>query len=101
MGGGVNEGRRKWNVWIARDVAVDTAPPYAPPAWPRRHRQSDFFTKPEIKEAYRGFVHTITSRVNTINGRKFSDDPTIMAWNLLNECVHRARYLAGCRVCAR
>ena len=56
---------------------------------PRRRRrlppQVDFFTSPAIKEAYRGFVHTITSRVNTINGRRYSDDPTIMAWDLLNE----------------
>jgi hypothetical protein len=24
-------------------------------------------------------------RVNTINGRTYSEDPTIMAWNLINE----------------
>ena len=24
-------------------------------------------------------------RVNTINGRTYSEDPTVMAWNLINE----------------
>ena len=28
----------------------------------------------------------ITQRVNTINGRKYSEDPTIFAWELCNEC---------------
>ena len=34
---------------------------------------------------YRGFVKTILTRVNTINGRTYSEDPTVMAWDLLNE----------------
>ena len=28
----------------------------------------------------------ITQRINTINGRKYSEDPTIFAWELCNEC---------------
>ena len=34
---------------------------------------------------YQSWLQTITSRVNTINGRKYSEDPTIMAWDLINE----------------
>ncbi|PRW59651.1 nitrilase 2 isoform A [Chlorella sorokiniana] len=47
--------------------------------------QVDFFTKPECVDIYQGFVKTILNRVNTINGRTYKNDPTIMAWNLLNE----------------
>ncbi len=29
---------------------------------------------------------TITQRVNTVNGRRYSEDPAIFAWELCNEC---------------
>eukprot|EP01025_Chloroclados_australasicus_P056089 TRINITY_DN6893_c0_g1_i5.p1 TRINITY_DN6893_c0_g1~~TRINITY_DN6893_c0_g1_i5.p1 ORF type:complete len:315 (+),score=14.26 TRINITY_DN6893_c0_g1_i5:200-1144(+) len=34
---------------------------------------------------YKSHVLTILNRVNKFNGRKYKDDPTIMAWDLLNE----------------
>ena len=34
---------------------------------------------------YKDYVKTMTSRVNTINGRTYCQDPTIFAWDLLNE----------------
>ena len=40
----------------------------------------DFFTREDIKDMYKGFVKTIATRVNSINGRTYKDDPTIMAW---------------------
>lgn len=40
----------------------------------------DFFTREDIKGMYKGFVETIVNRVNTINGRTYKEDPTIMAW---------------------
>lgn len=45
----------------------------------------DFFTNEKSKEIYREVIRVITSRVNTINGRVYRDDPTIMGWNLANE----------------
>lgn len=58
-------------------------------AWAGSSNQEDFYTDPEIKQMYKDFVKTILTRENTINGRVYSEDPTIMAWNLLNEprCV--------------
>ena len=47
--------------------------PSAPP-------QVDFFTSPAIKAMFQGWVQTLATRVNTINGRAYRDDPTIMAW---------------------
>lgn len=45
----------------------------------------DFYTNPAIIKMYQDFVETILNRKNTINGRLYKNDPTVMAWNLLNE----------------
>jgi mannan endo-1,4-beta-mannosidase len=34
---------------------------------------------------YRNHIQTVISRVNTVNGRLYRDDPTIFAWELANE----------------
>ena len=53
--------------------------------------KNDFYSDYKIKQMYKAHLRTFTSRVNTINGRKYSEDPTIYYWNLLNEprwCAH-------------
>lgn len=45
----------------------------------------DFFTNPAVKQLYKNNAKALTSRVNTINGRTYSQDPTIFAWDLINE----------------
>lgn len=52
-------------------------------------RHNDFFTDRYCKKFYRSHVSAVLLRVNSINGRTYKDDPTIMAWNLMNEprCV--------------
>ncbi|CAL8463534.1 g3068 [Coccomyxa elongata] len=52
----------------------------------------DFYTDPTIMGWYKDYVKTIITRVNTINGRTYGSDPTIFAWDLLNE--------ARCQNCA-
>lgn len=44
-----------------------------------------FFTSTYCKAYYKQFVDTLTSRVNTVNGRTYKDDDTIFAWELGNE----------------
>ena len=34
---------------------------------------------------YKNYAKTLLGRMNTINGRTYSSDPTIFAWDLLNE----------------
>jgi len=34
---------------------------------------------------YKRHIHVILNRKNSVNGRAYKDDPTIMAWNLANE----------------
>jgi mannan endo-1,4-beta-mannosidase len=57
--------------------------------WAGSTNQEDFYTDPQIKGWYKDFVSTVLNRENTLNGRTYSEDPTIMAWDLLNEprCV--------------
>lgn len=53
--------------------------------WAGKTDPVDFYTDPEIKQMYKDFVKTLLTRVNTINGRTYLDDPTIMAIDLFNE----------------
>src|SRR5205085_334642 len=46
---------------------------------------SRFYGCEPCKQAYNAQVDFILSRTNTYNKRKYSDDPTIMAWELANE----------------
>lgn len=43
--------------------------------------------QPKLRQAYKDMVKTLITRVNTINGHKYSDDPAILAWMLVEEFV--------------
>ncbi|KAJ0975475.1 hypothetical protein J5N97_017440 [Dioscorea zingiberensis] len=45
----------------------------------------DFFSDPTIKGYYKAHVKMILTRVNTITNVMYKDDPTIFAWELMNE----------------
>lgn len=45
----------------------------------------DFFTNPVVKGFYKNHIKTVLNRYNTINGVIYKNDPTIMAWELMNE----------------
>lgn len=51
-----------------------------------------FYTDPEIKDAYKKYVKMMINRRNTITGILYKDDPTIMAWELMNEPHTRDGY---------
>ena len=53
--------------------------------WYGRSQHHEFFTAPELKQAYRDWVKHVISRKNTVNGRAYRDDPTVFAWELANE----------------
>ncbi len=44
-----------------------------------------FYSNPEAIQLYRNYVHMIVTRRNTVSGRLYSEDPTIMSWQLVNE----------------
>ena len=53
--------------------------------WYGRSAHHDFYTVPEIRQAYKNWVHHLVTRVNTVNGKTYRDDPAIFAWELANE----------------
>ncbi|XP_017697071.1 mannan endo-1,4-beta-mannosidase 8-like isoform X1 [Phoenix dactylifera] len=45
----------------------------------------DFFSDPTVKGYYKAHVEAILTRVNTYTNITYKDDPTIFAWELMNE----------------
>ncbi|HYO97161.1 MAG TPA: cellulase family glycosylhydrolase, partial [Polyangiaceae bacterium] len=44
-----------------------------------------FYACTSCQTAFRAHIQTVVSRVNSINGRKYNEDPTIFSWQLANE----------------
>jgi hypothetical protein len=57
---------------------------------------------PAALALYRDHITAVTHRVNSLTGVRYRDDPTIMAWNLLNEPRWVSREVCLCdHVCDR
>jgi mannan endo-1,4-beta-mannosidase len=77
-------GMSQYNVW-ADDVPV--VDPHNPAqGW---HAFMDFsagfYSNAKAAAIHREVVRSVVTRVNTVNGLRYADDPTIMAWQLANE----------------
>jgi hypothetical protein len=48
-------------------------------------RYTFFFTDPRTKQFYKDWVEHVLNRTNALTGIKYKDDPTIFAWDLMNE----------------
>lgn len=44
-----------------------------------------FYRLPAAQEAWRAAIVKLVTRRNTVNGRRYNEDPTIMSWQLANE----------------
>ena len=53
--------------------------------WYGRNKHHEFFTAPELQQAYRDWVKHVIGRKNSVNGRAYREDPTVFAWELANE----------------
>ncbi|XP_058092028.1 mannan endo-1,4-beta-mannosidase 7 [Magnolia sinica] len=58
--------------------------------WARNQGQyltsdDDFFTNPVVKGYYKNHIKTVLTRRNSMTGVAYKDDPTIFAWELMNE----------------
>jgi len=51
---------------------------------PREVRKG-FFEDEDANKLYKNFVHNLITRTNSINGVQYREDPTIFAWELMNE----------------
>ena len=56
--------------------------------------EDDFYTDARIQEWYRGFIEELVTRRNTITGRDYREDPTILMWELANEPLAQNRHEA-------
>ncbi|KAJ4793770.1 hypothetical protein LUZ62_045016 [Rhynchospora pubera] len=45
----------------------------------------DFFTDDIVKQYYKNHIKAVLTRVNSITGLMYKDDPSIFAWELINE----------------
>ncbi|KDP44593.1 hypothetical protein JCGZ_22175 [Jatropha curcas] len=45
----------------------------------------DFFRHPVVKNYFKNHIKTVLNRYNSFTGIHYKDDPTIMAWELMNE----------------
>lgn len=70
--------------WTNGGTFVDLGDPAHP--WPEfQNATAKFYENAAAKASYRDYVRAVLSRVNTVTGVRYSDDPTIMAWQLANE----------------
>ncbi|KAL5704688.1 mannan endo-1,4-beta-mannosidase [Ranunculus cassubicifolius] len=47
--------------------------------------EDDFYRNPVVKSFYKNHVKSVITRYNSFTGVSYKDDPTIMAWELINE----------------
>lgn len=53
--------------------------------WFGSSQKNDFFDNPGIESAFQAYMAMLVNRVNTVTGVAYKNDPTIMAWDLMNE----------------
>ena len=46
-------------------------------------QRSDFYASTIVQQDFQDFIHYILTRVNTITGVAYKDDPSIMGWQLV------------------
>ena len=70
--------------WVNGGRYIDMNDPAHPwPAFP--DFASDFYTSSRAVGMYHDWVRDMVTRTNSITGKAYADDPTIMAWQLANE----------------
>lgn len=71
-------GMAQWLAWRGRPVAA------ADRDHPARYA-ADFYADGQLREAYRQRVTALLDRRNTLTGRRYGEDDTVLAWELMNE----------------
>jgi mannan endo-1,4-beta-mannosidase len=77
-------GMVQYNVWADGGPGVNPEDPAL--GWPAfMNFAASFYANARANALYREFIRGLVSRTNTVNGREYAADPTIMAWQLANE----------------
>ena len=53
--------------------------------WFHAASRDAFYTDPAIRGAYQSYIEQVLTRTNTMTGRSYKDEPSIVAWELANE----------------
>lgn len=80
----------QWSGGMSQYVSWFTGKPVFDPdvtnEWnPFMENSATFYRIEEAQKLYRDVIKAIITRTNTINGKRYSEDPTIMSWQLANE----------------
>jgi len=77
-------GMAQYNVWADGGEGMDPENPAQ--GWRAFMLFSaKFYGNQKANDIFRNYLRTIITRVNSCNGRSYSEDPTIMSWQLANE----------------
>jgi len=70
--------------WVNGGRYIDMNDPAHP--WPEfPDCNAAFYGNTKAQALYRDYIRTVVTRVNSVTGKRYADDPTIMAWQLANE----------------
>lgn len=76
-------GMSTWNGWTNIGTPID---PAKTGDWTGFMRFSaKFYTNEVANEQFRKYIETLVTRTNTVTGKSYTEDPTIMSWQLANE----------------
>ena len=78
-------GSQQMRAWYGSVGDIGTTGVPAPQGGDSRERYSFFFRDPRTKKDYKALVRHILERRNALTGVLYKDDPTIFAWDLMNE----------------
>ncbi|HEY6079354.1 MAG TPA: cellulase family glycosylhydrolase [Polyangiaceae bacterium] len=53
--------------------------------WYGKQQHHEFFTAPELRQAYRDWAYHVVTRQSALTGLSYREDPTIFGWELANE----------------
>jgi mannan endo-1,4-beta-mannosidase len=80
--------------WTNGGTIVDPSDPEHP--WPAfAEFSSRFYASEEANTLYRNYIQALVTRTNTVNGKRYVDDDTIMSWQLANEPRPGHRHAGG------
>jgi hypothetical protein len=73
-------GRAQYIDWLKEEHSEDI-----PAGLDQDARTDLFYTNPHVRQWYKDYVTYFLGRTNSITGVRYSEDPTILAWELINE----------------
>ena len=88
-------GFSQYVAWANQDTSIPYPTFEGAPSWQTFMDYTyNFYINPTARSYYSNFVQAVVSRQNSITGKLYKEDPTIMSWQLCNEPKSGNRTLA-------